>query len=265
MKASCVSTCKMQSRAIVLAAGALFLSACISTPKVSTSNLRNQASTADVTASTQKLIGQFVSVRNDIQELVGEANFTLDDDRVFGGETIIVINKSSLPFPLPEGESTEVQVSGTVAQFVRADIEREHSLELDPNLYEKYENKPAIIAQSVVLAPDPGDVTQNPEVYYDKTIAIEGEVDEIIASGFFELDEEKIFGGEDLLVIAVKSGVEVRDDETVVVTGKLRPFVAAEFERDYDLDWDLSMQQKIEAEYSGKPVMVAQEVYSLEP
>ena len=250
------------NQAIALAAGVLLLSACLDTPKSTDHNTGKQATTADVSANTESLIGEFVSVRNDIQELVGETDFTLDEDRVFGGETILVINSLDAPMSLPNGDSTEVQVSGEVVQFVLADVNQKYGLDLDPNLYGKYENQPAIIAQSVVLAPDPGDVSQNPEVFYNQTIAIEGEVDDIIASGVFELDEEQLFGGEDLLVIVIKPE-SVQEDETVVATGVLRPFVKAEFEQEYDLDWDLSVQEKIEAEYSNKPVLVAQEVYSL--
>lgn len=42
----------------------------------------------------------------------------------------------------------------------------------------------------------------------------------------------------------------------------LRPFVKAEFERDYDLTWDLDLQEELEAEYSEKPVLVVDSIYS---
>ncbi|BAY92737.1 hypothetical protein NIES3275_47740 [Microchaete diplosiphon NIES-3275] len=53
----------------------------------------------------------------------------------------------------------------------------------------------------------------------------------------------------------------VNEGEKVAVTGVLRPFVVAELERDYDLNWDLTLQKQLEAEYSNKPVLVANEVY----
>ena len=160
------------------------------------------------------------------------------------------------------GEEPEVQVSGTVEQFAVADIERKYSLKLDPNLH-NYQGA-VIVAQSVVLSPDPGDLTQNPEAYYGKMLAVQGEVEDIRSATVFELDEEQLFGAEDLLVIFVKPDIEVQDEENVVVTGVLRPLIMAEFEREYELGWDLSLQEQIEAEYSNKPVLVAQKVFSLE-
>ncbi|BDI14414.1 hypothetical protein ANSO36C_02160 [Nostoc cf. commune SO-36] len=78
----------------------------------------------------------------------------------------------------------------------------------------------------------------------------------------FTLDEDKLFGGQDLLVIraGTPKGV-VNEGEKVAVTGVLRPFVLAELERDYDLQWDLTLQKQLEVEYSNKPVFVATEVY----
>ena len=42
----------------------------------------------------------------------------------------------------------------------------------------------------------------------------------------------------------------IKDGETVATTGELRSFVVA----DYDLTWDLDVQQELEAEYSERPV-----------
>ncbi|MDY6902466.1 MAG: hypothetical protein SWZ49_31025, partial [Cyanobacteriota bacterium] len=80
-------------------------------------------------------------------------------------------------------------------------------------------------------------------------------------ANIFTLDEEKLFGATDLLVLNPKPKVPVKDDEVVAVTGVLRPFVLAEFEREYDLGWDLKLKQKLEADYSTKPVFVADSVY----
>lgn len=74
------------------------------------------------------------------------------------------------------------------------------------------------------------------------------------------MDEEQLFGANDLLVIGVPI-TTVLDDKTATVTGKLRPFTLAEFERDYDLTWDLDVKKNLEAEYSEKPVFVADGTY----
>ncbi len=53
----------------------------------------------------------------------------------------------------------------------------------------------------------------------------------------------------------------IQDDQKVVATGVLRPFVVADIERDYDLTWDLNLQKQLEAQYSKKPVLVVESVY----
>lgn len=76
------------------------------------------------------------------------------------------------------------------------------------------------------------------------------------------MDEDKLFGGQDLLVIRAGTPKRtVNEGEKVAVTGVLRPFVVAELERDYDLNWDLTLQRTLEAEYKNKPVFIANEVY----
>ena len=37
--------------------------------------------------------------------------------------------------------------------------------------------------------------------------------------------------------------------------------VLADIERDYDLTWDLDVEQEIEAEYNKKPVLVVDSIY----
>lgn len=235
---------------------------CIAPPNPSsTTDNDAQLDVADIT-DNEDLIGQRVTVRNDIQKILSEKAFTLDEDQVFGGQPVLVVSPSD-SLALPRGEETEVRVSGKVELFVRTEMERKYNLTLEPNLYQEYENKPAIIADTVTLSPDPGDVTQNPEAYYDREIAVEGEVEETIVAGVFKLDEEQVFEAEDLLVIVSQPGIEAQNEANVVVIGILRPFVLAEFEQEYELDWDLSVQQQLEAEYANIPVLVAHEVSSL--
>lgn len=217
-------------------------------------------SVAEISENFSRLQGTTVSVRNDIQEQLSDRVFLLDKDRLLDGEPILVVNVSDMPLILAEGEETEVWVRGEVVEFVRSDIEREYNLDLDTNVYAEYENRAAVIARSVILSPDPSDITSNPEAYYGKLLVVEGEVDDPKTSKIFELDEEQVFGGEDLLVINPNPEIELKDEQNVLVTGTLRPFIVVEFDRDYDLDWDLSLQQQLEAEFERKPALLVDKV-----
>lgn len=217
----------------------------------------------ELTGNVEDYLGQSVSVRGEAETAVGENAFLMQDDQLFGGEEVIVFNATGTPFLLPTNDepTEDVQVTGEVRQLVVADLEREYGLDLDPELYAEYEERPAIIAESIAFSPDPEEISEQPEQYYGQTIAVSGEVGDQLSTNTFQLEDEGWFEGDEILVIGASTIPTLDEDEEVVVTGTLRPFVAAEFERDYDLTWDLDLQEQIEAEYTEKPVLVAEEVY----
>ncbi len=252
---------KKAAASLVLAASVSVLSACGPAETTTVEDGVENVTTEEVAGGAEGLIGQTVSIRSEVEATVGESSFLLEDDRLFGGEDILVINASGEPFVLVDGDDTDVQVTGEVQQLVLADVEEEYNLGLDPTLYVDYEDRPVVIAQSIALSPDPGDITSDPEKYYNQRIAVEGEVEEKYSPTTFTLDEEQLFGAEDLLVLTQGATPETQDGERVAVTGILRPYVKEEFDKDYDLDWDLSVEEQIEVEYTEKPVFVADGVY----
>ncbi|MGB3263547.1 MAG: hypothetical protein WBA89_06275 [Microcoleus sp.] len=251
--------------AIALALAAVTLLPACSTPQREATAPATPGTVATTTENvvdkTAQLLGKTVTVRSKPINKLGPSTFTVSDQKFFGSQTILVVNATGKPFVLPAEAGQDVQVTGTVRNFVFADIEREYKLGLEPNAYAEYETKPAIIAQSMALSPTPGELTSNPQKYYGKTLAVSGEVENIRSSNSFTLDEEKLIGGEDLLVIHTVPQPSMKQGEKVAVTGVLRQFVVAELERDYDLQWDLTLKQKLEAEYTNKPVLVATGVY----
>ena len=52
----------------------------------------------------------------------------------------------------------------------------------------------------------------------------------------------------------------VKEDQTVAVTGVLRPLVVADLEREYDFNWDEGFVRQLEAEYNNRPVLIAENV-----
>lgn len=217
----------------------------------------------ELTGDVEDYLGQAVSVRGEAEVAVDENAFLLQDDELFGGQEVIVFNATGTPFLLPTADepTEDVQVTGEVRQLVIADLEREYGLDLDPALYTEYEDRPAIIAESIAFSPDPEEVTEEPEQYYGQTIAVAGEVGELLSDNTFQLEEEGWFEGDEVLVIGASTIPTLSEAEEVVVTGTLRPFVAAEFEQEYNLTWDLDLQEQLEAEYTERPVLVANEVY----
>lgn len=253
---------------IALALMALVLPACSDTQREAAAPPpAGNVTTEEVADETSRLIGQTVTIRSEPIEKINANTFTVSDEQFFGRESILVVNASGQPFVLPAEDDVEVQVTGQVRNFVLADVEREFNLGLDREVYVEYENKPAIIAQAIALAPEPGELTSDPEQYYGKELAVTGEIEEVTGANSFTLDEDQLFGATDLLVLRANPAAgtatpaAIEDGETVAVTGVLRPFVVADIERDYDLTWDLELQRKLEAEYSQKPVLIADGVY----
>ncbi|AFY46296.1 hypothetical protein Nos7524_0381 [Nostoc sp. PCC 7524] len=215
--------------------------------------------TEQVADNTNALLGQTVSVRSEPVRKVSASTFTISDNDFIDGETILVVNASGKPAAIPE--NTELQITGKVANFVVSDVETEYGLDLDPNLYREYESKPAIIAQSIAPAVKPGTLTTNPSAYYNQVIAVPAEVEKIVGNNAFTLDEDRLIGGQDLLVLYPQGQTPVRDGEKIVVTGVLRQFVVADIEQEYDFNWDTGFQRQLEAEYTNKPVLIAESVY----
>ena len=254
--------CRKPFAGLLVAASIAAVSACSPVEETTTpEEAAENVTTEELAEGAEGLIGQTVSIRAEVEEVVDDTSFLLEDDQLFGGEDVLVINASGEPFVLAEGDDTDVQVTGEVQQLVIAEFETAYGLELDPTLYADYEDRPVVLAQSIALSPDPGDLTSNPENYYNQRIAVAGEVEDKLSPTTFTLDEEQLFGSEDLLVVAQGATPQTQDGEKVTVTGVLRPYVKTEFDTEYDLDWDLSVQEQIEAEYTEKPVFVADSVY----
>ncbi len=246
---------------LLLATSLFLLPACASPQANDTVAEEENVTSEELVDDTENYVGEEITIRAEVEETVDDTAFLLADNDYFDGEGILVVNASSEPFIVPDVGETEVQVTGKVETFAMTALSTEYGLTLDASLYGDYENKPVIIAQSIALSPDPGEITENPEFYYNKRIAVEGEVEDILESGLFTMDEERLFGGEDLLVIPNATTKAIKDGEIVAVTGVLRPYISAEFERDYDLQWDLSVKETIDAEYETIPVFVADGVY----
>ncbi|MBD0388145.1 MAG: hypothetical protein ICV54_16955 [Nostoc sp. C3-bin3] len=220
------------------------------------------SNTSEIVENTEEFIGNSVTIQSRVIRKIGSSSFTVSDARFFRGEPIVVVNASGVPFNLPFDQNVKVQVTGKVRNLVISEIEQEFNLNLNDEYYKDYINQPAIVARYIILAPQPSQITQRPEQYYRRQVAVTGEVKNIHSPVLLTLDENQLFGGQDLLVLLkAPPKVAINQNQTVSITGEVRPFASAEIEKDYNFTWDLNVKRELEAEYGNRPILVAETVY----
>lgn len=107
-----------------------------------------------------------------------------------------------------------------------------------------------------------GKLARDAKNYYGQTVTVSAEVEDVVDSRTFTLDEDSILAGADVLVL-VPTGVAAKlaKDQKVMVTGTVRRYVSAEFERDYD--WfkggDL-VRRGVKLDLDTRPVLIATSV-----
>ncbi|MGL5193192.1 MAG: hypothetical protein ACRC8Y_06270 [Chroococcales cyanobacterium] len=214
------------------------------------------ATTENISSDPENFIGRTVTVRGDVDEIdTSRDTFLMDDDRFLGGDGILVINSTGAPFAIPDADDMRVQVTGEVRQFRRNEIASEFGFNLDPELYSDYEDRPAIIAESMALSPTSDQVSDNPNYFFNRQVAMEGQVDEMLAPNAFSLD------GDNVIVINADQAQVIPEDQDIVVTGELRPLDMAALQRDYNLNWDAATQERIRSDHSDSLVLIADGIY----
>jgi len=106
-----------------------------------------------------------------------------------------------------------------------------------------------------------GDINEDRAELTGEVITVDGKVGEVIDSSTFKLEQEQPLLDNEILVMSANPDTPIIEDNWVRVTGKVSNFVSKEeLEKDYDLTWDLDVEQSIEAEYENKPVILAESV-----
>ena len=248
--------------AIAFALTALLLPGC-TTDNEEIQEGKTNVTTEDVAENTEDIIGKEVTIRNIVEQKVGDFGYLVQAEE-FGSEPILILDLTEAPFELPEEQEMPIQVTGEVAQLVIADIETEYGVELGDE-YVEYEDQPVIIAESLALAPTPQDLAEAPTGYFDKVIAVEGDVRDIYSPSSISLFEDGWIDDIGVLVIGVNRNLKaedsvVQDGERVTVTGVARQF-DPKMLQDSDLGWDAEKIKEFGSRYTDRPVIVAEDIF----
>jgi hypothetical protein len=223
-------------------------------------------------------LNQRVTIRSEVNRTSNPYFFLLDDEdglNLFGLDLsgigidlpIVDVSDDKLLVFDPSGvsnlpdEDGEVLVTGVIRPFVRAEVERQYGVALDSRFYAEYESEPVLFAQSVAYAPDPGDVTADPEGFYGQVIAVSGNVENIYSPYVFSLNDQDLFDGQDLLVLNATPEQLPQRNENVVVVGEVRSLTASEMQQNYGLGGNSNVPNDRMADYTQRPVLIVREIY----
>jgi hypothetical protein len=167
----------------------------------------------------------------------------------------LVIDRSGKLPALPE-DGSQVQVTGRVDRVITSNTVENQDLDLSPDVVTLYKDRPAIIAESIILSPSASEVTENPQNYYNRPVVVKGKVEEVLADNTFTLSEYNLNEGKDLLVLSVAPQPTPETNAEIFARGSVRPLNIAELERDYNLNLNSALTERLESEYSQQAVLV---------
>jgi hypothetical protein len=226
------------------------------------SSPRTPINTAEIIDNPKEYIGKTITIRSKPIRQVNSNSFTVREAQSSKKNPMLVVNASGVPFYLPSDRNVDVLITGEVRDFSIADIQRDYKLRLNPQQYSGFVSKPVIVAQSISLAPVPGQVTQNALQYYGRKITVTGTVKNIQSPVLMTLDKGQLIGGTDLPVFLTSSAkVAINKGQTIAIVGEVRPFIADEMERRYNITWDAGVKQQLQSQYGNQPVLVADAIY----
>ncbi|MDP8922026.1 MAG: hypothetical protein M3O34_04020 [Chloroflexota bacterium] len=244
---------------LVLAALAALaaLSALPGPPVAAAAQAEQRVRLDQITDNPATFYGVPVAVAGEVDMVLSPRVFSIEDDDVLFDDDILVITREPLPPVAGRWGDAEVLeddivlVFGTVRPLDLAAIEQEIGADLDDDLFVYWTGTSAIVASAVVLTPrKPGpldasveDVVEDPAEFYGLSLALRGEVEDILGERAFVLEQDDA----ELLVVTARpvalldprlAGSQLDEDDLVDVRGPVRPFDLAAFERDVGADLD---------------------------
>lgn len=111
------------------------------------------ATAGNIAANPANYYGKKVTVRAEVEDVLGAQVFLLDEDRLFAWPDVMVITPALSNAVV---EDTMVTVTGTVRQFVDAEFRRDYDWNwwdrLDPDIELAFRHRPVIVADSIKTA-----------------------------------------------------------------------------------------------------------------
>ena len=212
---------------------------------------------------TDNWVGKTVTITGTIDELKDDNTFTLEADNYFDSDRLLIVNESGEPLPeLPE-ENITLRITGRVDTVGTEEYYEGTELNVPEGVADEVGEKPAIYADSIVLAPDPVEIVETPSNYYDRDVAVAGTVAEVLDENAFTLKEFSYTSDRDLLVLNTTGETMPQSGADVLVRGQVRAYNREELEQEYGYGEDLSIYVTNSSESEGATaVLIVSEISS---
>lgn len=178
---------------------------------------------SDIADNPDQYLGQTVTIRAPLGEVLGPRSFTLSDPALLGFDALLVVGANESAIPTEEGvfspdaaepaEDAEVEVTGTVRQFDQAALEQELAYEFPNPVIGEYGEQTAIVADSVRLLTQGGNDAGAPMT---EPTAVAGATTDPMAEGQGTMAEDGIISLSD-----IDDNVEQYIGQTVTVNGEV--------------------------------------------
>jgi hypothetical protein len=200
-------------------------------------------------------IGEVFFFHGTFQNQFSDALFVVEEDEGRDWGEVLVLNRSDRAFQVPADAATPLWIYGTVEELTQADLSAN---EVPESEWANYQDTPVVMAERITLVPSPNDLVENADAFLDQHVTVYGKVEPVEADNTFILQDPQLFGGKGIILIqgANVDFDSVIDSENAVVSGVLRPYVLADLKQDYDLPWELEIQERLEADFQESPVIV---------
>lgn len=221
-------------------------------------------STADpVSVALADEMGESFYFHGKFQEQFSDALFVVEEDEDRGWGQVLVLNRSDRSFQVPDNTETPLWIFGTVEELTRENLQANEVPEAN---WADYEGQPVMVARQITLVPPPKELVENAESFLNQHVTVYGNVEPVEAANTFILEDPQLFSGKGVILIQGANADldKVVTSEKAVVSGVLRPYVIADLKEEYDLPWELDLQERLEADFEQSPVIVVDQALSVE-
>lgn len=214
---------------------------------------------AEDAGTAEGLVGEEITLSGEVtRQVAPDALIIAGDDASLG------VDEGTLIYGIDSGEYAEavdgtyVQATGTVVEFVVADVEADFGIDYDDALVADFEQEFALQATSLTAVPERGvagddtlleevEEDDNAEAVVGDPITISGEVQESIADGAFRVAGDE--PGEGTLVLSADAP-SVAPEDFVEVNGTVTEFMLVDIEADLGVDFDDALFEDVTDEFA---------------